>query len=175
MPLTYRWADDQLLDELLEQMVEGEGKGRLTPALVFCFNREECWSVAEQLKGKKLLRGDQQARISAALDEFDFSDGAGQNCDNYCCVVSAFITQVYCLNTAASWKRYSSGNYFPSLFIQTLSAGINLPARSVVLPSLMKGPHGDMKLLDPSSAHQMFGRAGRPQYDTRGFVFALAK
>src|SRR5690606_28917350 len=26
----------------------------------------------------------------------------------------------------------------------------------------------------PSSAHQMFGRAGRPQYDTQGHVFVLA-
>ena len=38
----------------------------------------------------------------------------------------------------------------------------------------MKGPPGDKKLIDPSSAHQMFGRAGRPQFDTRGYVYALA-
>lgn len=31
-----------------------------------------------------------------------------------------------------------------------------------------------MKLIDASSAHQMFGRAGRPQYDDRGYVFAVA-
>jgi predicted flap endonuclease-1-like 5' DNA nuclease len=30
-----------------------------------------------------------------------------------------------------------------------------------------------MKLIEPSSAHQMFGRAGRPQFDDKGFVFAL--
>ena len=30
-----------------------------------------------------------------------------------------------------------------------------------------------MKLIEPSSAHQMFGRAGRPQFDDRGYVFAL--
>jgi hypothetical protein len=29
-------------------------------------------------------------------------------------------------------------------------------------------------LIEPSSAHQIFGRAGRPQYDREGFVFALA-
>ncbi len=57
---------------------------------------------------------------------------------------------------------------------ETLAAGINLPARSVVLPNLLKGPPGDKKLIDSSSAHQMFGRAGRPQFDTQGFVFALA-
>src|SRR5205807_5920034 len=57
---------------------------------------------------------------------------------------------------------------------ETLAAGINLPARSVVLTTLVKGPHGKEKLVDPSSAHQIFGRAGRPQFDDRGFVFALA-
>src|SRR5690606_15789422 len=57
---------------------------------------------------------------------------------------------------------------------ETLAAGINLPARSVVLTTLLKGPRGKKKLIAPSGAHQMFGRAGRPQFDTRGFVFAAA-
>ena len=57
---------------------------------------------------------------------------------------------------------------------ETLAAGINLPARSVMLTTLMKGPPGEKKLIDPSSAHQMFGRAGRPQFDTHGYVYALA-
>jgi hypothetical protein len=55
-----------------------------------------------------------------------------------------------------------------------LAAGINLPARSVVLTSLVKGPFGKERLIEPSVAHQIFGRAGRPQFDDRGFVFALA-
>jgi len=38
----------------------------------------------------------------------------------------------------------------------------------------MKGPPDKKKLIEPSSAHQIFGRAGRPQYDTEGHVFALA-
>ncbi len=57
---------------------------------------------------------------------------------------------------------------------ETLSAGINLPARSVVLPSLIKGPKGKKRLIPFGTAHQIFGRAGRPQFDTQGYVFALA-
>src|SRR5207302_864895 len=57
---------------------------------------------------------------------------------------------------------------------ETLASGINLPARSVVLTSLVKGPFGKEKLIDPSSAHQIFGRAGRPQFDREGFVYAIA-
>jgi hypothetical protein len=57
---------------------------------------------------------------------------------------------------------------------ETLASGINLPARSVVVTSLVKGPFGKEKLVDASSAHQIFGRAGRPQFDTKGFVYSLA-
>src|SRR5207253_9123596 len=57
---------------------------------------------------------------------------------------------------------------------ETLASGINLPARSVVLASLVKGPAGKQKLIDASTAQQIFGRAGRPQYDDRGYVVALA-
>src|SRR5262249_39554579 len=57
---------------------------------------------------------------------------------------------------------------------ETLAAGINLPARSVVLSSLVKGAYGKGRLVGASTAHQIFGRAGRPQYDDRGYVFALA-
>ena len=42
------------------------------------------------------------------------------------------------------------------------------------MSALMKGPPGKKKLIDASSAHQIFGRAGRPQYDTQGFVYAVA-
>src|SRR5207253_2787926 len=57
---------------------------------------------------------------------------------------------------------------------ETLASGINLPARSVVLASLVKGPAGKQRLVDASTAQQIFGRAGRPQYDDKGYVFALA-
>src|SRR6266568_1682565 len=44
---------------------------------------------------------------------------------------------------------------------ETLAAGINLPACSVVLASLVKGPVGKQRLVDASTAQQIFGRAGR--------------
>src|SRR5580658_2136088 len=51
VPLTYRWVPDQFLGELLVDMAKGTDETRKTPALVFCFNRDECWSTAEMLKG----------------------------------------------------------------------------------------------------------------------------
>ena len=57
---------------------------------------------------------------------------------------------------------------------ETLSAGINLPARSRGRAEHHEGPAGKKKLLEPSTAHQIFGRAGRPQFDKQGYVFVLA-
>src|SRR5580704_10628043 len=51
VPLTYHWVPNQFLNELLVEMAQGDEAARKTPALVFCFNRDECWSTAEQLKG----------------------------------------------------------------------------------------------------------------------------
>ena len=55
VPLNFRWVPDQLLTDWLEEMAQGDDESRRTPALVFCFNRDECWSVAEELKGRHLL------------------------------------------------------------------------------------------------------------------------
>ena len=55
VPLIFQWVPDKLLTEQIEEMADGDDEARKTPALVFCFNREECWTIAEQLKGKQVL------------------------------------------------------------------------------------------------------------------------
>ena len=80
-----------------------------------------------------------------------------------------------CCRSIAGWSRSCSRKLLAVVVCtETLAAGINLPARSVVLTSLVKGPRGKEKLVDASTAHQIFGRAGRPQFDDRGYVYALA-
>ena len=68
---------DQLLTEQLVLMAKGDGHTRYTPALVFCFNRDECWSVAEQLKGLQLLGDDQRTRLHGEVNRLDWSQGVG--------------------------------------------------------------------------------------------------
>lgn len=174
VPLNFRWAGDQLLDELVEEMVQGEGDRRMTPALLFCFNREQCWTIAEFLKGKKVVAPNQQKALSERLSEYDWSEGAGPK-------LKQILQRGLGVHHAGVLPRYR--RIVETLFqekllsfcvcTETLAAGINLPARSVVLPTLLKGPPGKMKVIEPSSAHQMFGRAGRPQYDDCGYVFVL--
>ncbi|MDA1178088.1 MAG: DEAD/DEAH box helicase [Planctomycetota bacterium] len=176
VPLTFQWVGDALLNEHLEEMAEGRHtEYRRTPALVFCFNRDECWTVAEQLKGKKMISPDQQKEISRRLDEFDWSQGAGPKLKQ----ILLRGVGVHHAGILTKYKRVIEALYNDKLLsivvcTETLAAGINLPARSVVLPSLLKGPPNKKTLVDPSAAHQIFGRAGRPQFDSEGFVYSLA-
>ncbi len=174
VPLNYRWVEDQLLDELIEWMVRGEGGMRYTPALLFCFNREQCWTIAEFLKGKKVIDPDQQKELAIRLKEHDWSQGAGPKLKQ---ILQRGIG-VHHAGVLPKYRRIVERLFQDKLLsicvcTETLAAGINLPARSIVLPTLLKGPPRKMKLIEPSAAHQMFGRAGRPQFDDCGYVFAL--
>ena len=175
VPLNYQWVGDLLLSEQLEKMAEGDEARRYTPALVFCFNRDECWNVAELMKGKSLLADGQQKRLADELARHDLSEGAGPK-------LKAILQRgvgVHHAGVLPKYRRLVEDLFQQKLLsvcvcTETLAAGINLPARSVVMPTLLKGKPGEMKLIDASTAHQIFGRAGRPQFDTQGYVFALA-
>ncbi len=175
VPLVFQWVPDRLLTEQIEAMAEGDEASRLTPALIFCFNREECWNVAEQLKGKGLLAAGQQARLSEELKRHDWSQGAGPKLRQ----LLLRGVGVHHAGLLPKYRRIVEDLFQHKLLsvtvcTETLAAGINLPARSVVVPNLMKGPPGKKRVLEASAAHQMFGRAGRPQFDTQGYVFVLA-
>jgi superfamily II DNA/RNA helicase len=175
VPLTYQYVPDKFLAELLPEMAEGEEHQRKTPALVFCFNRDECWNVAEQLKGQPLLSGQQKVKLAEELAKFEWKEGAAPK-------LKSMLQRGVGVHHAGLLPKYR--RMVEDLFVrkllavvvctETLAAGINLPARSVVVTALMKGPHGKKKLIEASSAHQIFGRAGRPQFDDKGYIFVLA-
>lgn len=55
----------------------------------------------------------------------------------------------------------------------TLSSGVNLPAKVVVIKDV--GLAGSFRTLGLNELHQMCGRAGRPGYDDKGFAIVLAQ
>ncbi len=175
VPLSYHWIDDYMLDEWVEKMFEGSEAERRTPALIFCFNRDECWQVAELLKGKKVVDKAQQGALSDALEQYDWSEGAGPK-------IKQLLQRgvgVHHAGVLPKYRRVVEDLFQQKLLsvtvcTETLSAGINLPARSVVLPTILKGPKDKRKPIDTASAMQIFGRAGRPQFDSEGYVYVLA-
>jgi superfamily II DNA/RNA helicase len=175
VPLSFHWIDDFMLDEWIEKMFEGSELERRTPALVFCFNRDECWQVAELLKGKKVVDKTQQAALSEALEKYDWSEGAGPKLKQ----LLQRGVGVHHAGVLPKYRRVVEELFQRKLLsitvcTETLSAGINLPARSVVLPTILKGPKDKRKPIDTASAMQIFGRAGRPQFDSEGYVYVLA-
>ncbi|MCG8409268.1 MAG: DEAD/DEAH box helicase [Phycisphaerales bacterium] len=175
--LEFIWVEEKLLTEQLTGMVSDDDAENRTPALVFCFNRDECWDVAEKMKGLSLITTEKRQQIEAFLAEYkeDLIEGVGPK-------LKQMLVRGVGVHHAGVLPRHKE--IVETLFQQklvpfvicteTLAAGINLPARSVVLSTLIKGKKGEKKLIPSASAHQMFGRAGRPQYDTRGYVFAAA-
>lgn len=55
----------------------------------------------------------------------------------------------------------------------TLSSGMNLPARTVVIAN-PRSPIDHRLVLPPNQIHQMLGRAGRPGMDSRGYGVVIA-
>ncbi len=175
VPLVFQWVGDQTLVEQIQWMCLGKEEERMTPALVFCFNRDECWRVAEEIRGKELVTPEVKSRLVSEIARFDWSQGAGPKLKQ----LLVRGVGVHHAGILPKYRRVVEYLFQQKLLAvctctETLSAGINLPARSVVLPSIMKGPAGKQTMLEAGSAHQIFGRAGRPQYDTQGHVFVLA-
>ena len=174
VPLSFHWVDDKILPDHIEEMVSGVEEARQTPTLLFCFNRSQCWTIAELLKGKKCVDKTQQKSLSDELEKYDWSQGVGPK-------LKQILIRGVGVHHAGVLPRYRQivEDLFQKKLLsvcvctETLAAGINLPARSIVMPTLLKGPRGKMKVVEAASAHQMFGRAGRPQFDDRGYVFAM--
>ena len=175
VPLSFSWIEDHMLDEWVEKMAAGSDEARRTPALIFCFNRDECWQVAELLKGKKVVEKEQQAQLADVLAEYDWSEGVGPKLKQ----LLQRGVGVHHAGVLPKYRRVVEELFQRKLLsvavcTETLSAGINLPARSVVLPTILKGPKTKRKVIETATAQQIFGRAGRPQFDSEGYVYALA-
>ncbi len=175
VPLHFEWVGDLILPDYLESVAQDEGDARRTPALIFCFNRNDCWTTAEQLKGKSILVSGQQKQLAAEIEQWDWSGGAGPK-------LKTLLMRgvgVHHAGLLPKHRRRVEDLFQRKLLsvcvcTETLAAGINLPARTVLMTTLMKGPPGKRTLVDASTAQQIFGRAGRPQFDSRGYVVALA-
>ncbi len=177
VPLEFNWIEDKLMTEQLAAMVSDDDAANRSPALVFCFNRDECWETAEKLKGLSVISADKRKQIESYIDERidDFKDGVGPK-------LRQMLIRGVGVHHAGVLPKHKEivEDLFQQKLVpfvictETLAAGINLPARSVVMSTLLKGKPGEKKLIPSAAAHQIFGRAGRPQFDAQGYVYALA-
>ncbi len=162
VPLHFEWVGDELLPDFLEQIAAGTDDRRRTPALVFCFDREVCWATAEVLRGKDLFAEGQRKLLLDRLDDFDFSVGGG----NKLRTLLARGVGVHHAGLLPRYRRVVETLFQEKLLpvcvcTETLAAGLNLPARSVVLTTLVKGPP-DQAEADRHRQRPADVRPGRP-------------
>jgi len=71
-------------------------------------------------------------------------------------------------------ERFRTGKLKVLVATPTLAAGINLPARAVLVLDLSRYSNGHMEHISKTEVHQMLGRAGRPKYDKIGYGILYA-
>jgi hypothetical protein len=146
------------------------------PAIVFVFGREQCFDVARLLKScRRFTTDEEKARIETLCEEALLPSGAAKE-------LRPLLGHGIGIHHAGILPRYKQLVEQLALerlikFVvstETIAAGINLPARTVVFPSLRKFIKQQARLVTAAEYHQMAGRAGRPQFDDRGLAITLA-
>jgi len=171
VPLVHDFREETLIDTVKQLSYDGD-----VPAIVFVFGRELCFEVARLLKScRRFSTDEEKERIDALCDAALLPGGAAKE-------LRPLLTHGIGIHHAGILPRYKQLVEELALerlikFVvstETIAAGINLPARTVVFPSLRKFIKKEPRLVTAAEYHQMAGRAGRPQFDDRGLAITLA-
>jgi len=171
VPLVHEFREEMLIDTVRDLAFSGD-----VPAIVFVFGREQCFEVARLLKSCRRFTSDEEkAKVEAMCDEALLPSGASKE-------LRPLLSHGIGIHHAGILPRYKQLVEQLALarlikFVvstETIAAGINLPARTVVFPALRKFIKQQARLVTAAEYHQMAGRAGRPQFDDRGLAITLA-
>ncbi|HPH67576.1 MAG TPA: DEAD/DEAH box helicase [Kofleriaceae bacterium] len=171
VPLVHEFREDPLIDTVRDIAFKGD-----VPAIIFVFGRQQCFEVARLIKScRRFTTDEEKAKIDAACDEAMLLGGCAKE-------LRPLLGHGIGIHHAGILPRYKQLVEELALarlikFVvstETIAAGINLPARTVVFPSLRKFIKNQPRMITAAEFHQMAGRAGRPQFDDRGLAIALA-
>lgn len=171
-------------NEDYQRMVTKLKKNDRLPAIFFVFNKKGSKAILEHLAkfGDKLNSDSEIEQIKETIERYK-SEGK-------------YLGET--LNMKALYKGYAIHNagllptqkeLIEELFqrklvkvaiaTETLSAGINMPARTTIISSYMKPTSdpdaiGGRRELTPNEFHQMAGRAGRRGIDKIGYCYTMS-
>jgi hypothetical protein len=171
VPLVHEFREELMIDTVRDLAFKGD-----VPAIIFVFGRQQCFEVARLIKScRRFTTDEEKAKIEAACDEALLLGGCAKE-------LRPLLGHGIGIHHAGILPRYKQ--LVEELALQrlirfvvsteTIAAGINLPARTVVFPSLRKFIKSQARMITAAEFHQMAGRAGRPQFDDRGLAIALA-
>src|SRR6476659_8976953 len=171
VPLVHEFREEMMIDTVRDLAHTGE-----VPAIIFVFGREQCFEVARLLKScRRFTTDEEKAKVEAMCDEALLPSGEAKE-------LRPLLTHGIGVHHAGILPRYKQLVEQLALerlikFVvstETIAAGINLPARTVVFPSLRKFIKQQPRLLTSAEYHKMAGRAGRPQVADLGLWLTLA-
>lgn len=170
VPLHHHWREAYLVEVVKELFASGD-----YPAIVFSFGRALCYERARLLKScPRFVTKEEQAEIMARADSVLLPSGFGKELRS----LLEHGIGIHHAGVLPTYRRMVEELTADRLLkfvvtTETIAAGINLPAKVVIFPSLRKHIKGTARLLFPSEYHQMAGRAGRPQFDDQGLAISL--
>jgi ATP-dependent RNA helicase HelY len=174
------WTRDRRGESRAEPMpaevlrkLRGEG---LLPALYFFFSRRDCERAAETCAFLGLARGPAQTEIRRRVDEKLAVLSEGDRRLNQVMTLRRLLPLGVGFHHAGLLpvlkilveELFNQGLLQVVFATDTLSLGINMPAKTVVIGELTKFDGEQRRPLTPNEYQQLTGRAGRRGIDTRG-------
>ncbi|CAK7332739.1 unnamed protein product [Dovyalis caffra] len=145
----------------------------MLPTIWFIFSRRGCDAAVQYLEGCRLLDECEASEVELALKRFSVQnpDAVRET------AVKGLLRGVAAHHAGCLplWKSFIEELFQRGLIkvvfaTETLAAGINMPARTVVISSLSRRSSSGRIPLSPNELLQMAGRAGRRGIDERGHV-----
>jgi superfamily II RNA helicase len=170
-----RWYTRRVVDPVV--LIEALEQRRWLPTIYFIFSRVGCQRALDDVlaEGRTLLRSDEAGAVDAAIREaLAESPSVGES------ALSQTVFQGLRLGVGLHHAGILPGlkRLIEVLFerglckvvfaTETMSLGIHMPARSVVLQGLTKRTDRGFRTLSHNELTQMAGRAGRRGIDTEG-------
>ena len=167
-----------------DYMVDKLNKEDKLPAIFFVFSKKEGKAIMRHLSdyGDKLTTDKETKQIEQTIRNYkEQGKYLGESLDY------GALKKGYAIHNAGMLPEQKEliEELFQKKLVkvvistETLSAGINMPARSTVICNLRKPtetPDGDdhKRYINPNEFHQMAGRAGRRGIDTMGYCYVMA-
>ena len=165
------------------EVVERLADERMLPAIVFVFSRAGCDQAVEQCLDGGIRLTDSAERVAlrriadAHLEALDDADLDVLGYDSWIAGLEAGVAAHHAgmvppMKEAVE-EAFLAGLLKVVFATETLSLGINMPARSVVVEKLSKFTGEHHELLTPGEYTQLAGRAGRRGIDDVGYAVVL--
>lgn len=165
------------------EVVQMLAEDNLLPAIFFVFSRAGCDQTARDLahSGLDLTTADSRREIDRIIAErtshIPEHDLVALGFDKWCDTLRHGVAAHHA-GLIPAFKETVEDLFIAGLVrcvvaTETLSVGINMPARTVVLDSLSKFTGEGHELLQPSDFTQLTGRAGRRGIDVEGTAVVL--